>query len=74
MAQFTGYQCDSCGEVVSKQNRTKKRIRYEGPVFEGDIDTDLCQDCVSIPEGVDLKPIPRRKRSKDAEAAPTIVS
>lgn len=73
MAQFTGYQCDGCGAVIEKDDRTKKRVRYEGSVVEGDIDSDLCPDCITaevdgLDPKVEIKPIPRRKR-KSAEQA-----
>lgn len=64
MAQYNGFKCDSCGTIVSPEERTKRTVRYEGKVVEGEYHQDLCRDCVSVPEGVTLKPLRRRKRAK----------
>ena len=60
MAQFNGFTCDDCGEVVSANERTKRTIKIDGPTISGEYTEDLCSNCISTPDGVDLKPLRRR--------------
>lgn len=69
MAQYNGFTCDSCGTIVSAEERTKRTVRYEGKAAEGEYHQDLCPNCVSLPEGVSLKPL--RRRRKRGQAAET---
>lgn len=69
MAQYNGFTCDSCGKVVSAEERTKRTVRYVGKVVEGEVSTDLCPECVGKPQG--LKPLRKRapKKGRTAEVA-----
>lgn len=70
MAQFQGFTCDVCGKVIEPRQRTKRTVRLEG-AQEGDYHEDLCPDCTVVPEHVELKPIPRRKKpSAQGDPAP----
>lgn len=63
MAQYNGFECDSCGKVIPPNERTKVTTRYEGQVIEGEYYLDKCPDCVGTP----LRPLkPLRRRSKKA--------
>lgn len=73
MAQVVGWKCDSCGTFIEDEaDRTRKRVRFEGPVIEGDYTEDLCRQCAPQPEDIKgLRPIQRRKRRR--ADAPTAV-
>ncbi len=68
MAKYKGFNCDSCGKVVSEEARTKKTTRFEGPTINGAYNEDLCPDCAQIPEGVNFNPFKPRKKADDAAA------
>ena len=61
MGQFNGFTCDSCGHVMTADERTRVTVRYEGDVIEGEYHVDKCPECVSVPEGTTLKPLRRRR-------------
>lgn len=63
MAQYNGFTCDSCGNVMSVDDRTRVTMRYEGALVSGEHHIDKCPDCVSVPDGVVLKPLRRRRPS-----------
>lgn len=67
MAKINMYSCDQCGRKMAPRYRTEARIRFKGPVVEGYYTIDLCPDCVDVPEGITLKPLPRRKKKSKAE-------
>lgn len=67
MAQYNGFTCDSCGKVMSPDERTKVTLRYEGPVHQGECFIDKCPDCVGEPPKP-LKPL-RRRRSRQEDPA-----
>ncbi len=76
MAKFTGYSCDSCGEMMDKDQVTTKVVRFGGPNVNGQYSQELCSNCVSVPDGVTLRPGPGRKpgtvaKKKAATKAPT---
>lgn len=70
MAQVTGWKCDSCGAfIASEADRTRKKVRFEGPVIEGDYVEDLCRECSPNPADIEgLRPIQRRKKRAQGEA------
>lgn len=68
MSVFTGIKCDSCGNVVTAAERTRKKTCFEGPKVSGEFTIDLCPDCTPEADALPtLKPLRRRKRSDDAE-------
>jgi ribosomal protein S26 len=66
VADFNGKKCDSCGNVVPKDQNTRKLTRFEGPKIQGEYHIDLCPDCAVVPPDVDLQPLKRRKRKAGA--------
>lgn len=68
MAQYNGFTCDLCGNVISPEDRTKVTTRYEGRIVEGEYHQDRCPDCVQPPSGVTLKPLRRRRTRKAPES------
>lgn len=68
MAQYNGFECDSCGKVVSPDDRTKVTTRYEGRIIEGEYFLDKCPECVGEPVKP-LKPL-RRRQARKAAAQP----
>ncbi len=68
MAQYNGFTCDSCGNVIPPENRTKVTTRYEGGVIEGEYSLDKCPDCVGTAPKP-LKPLRRRRKKTEAPQA-----
>jgi len=62
MAQYNGFKCDSCGNVIAPEDRTRVTTRYEGSVVSGEYSLDKCSDCVGTPPKT-LKPLRRRRPS-----------
>lgn len=60
MGKYKGFTCDSCGEVLDENTRTKKRTSFEGSVADGSYVEDLCETCTVVPEGVNFRPTKRR--------------
>ena len=76
MAQFIGFKCDSCGEIIDTHDRNKVTTKFDGPAVQGEFTEDRCSNCTVPPVGVDLKPL-RRRRSKaevEAEQSPQVAS
>lgn len=61
MGQFKGYTCDGCQAVIDKGKRSRRVVKIDGPIISGEYAEDLCPDCTTVPEGVTLKPLRRRK-------------
>lgn len=71
MAEFRGFQCDDCGEIIAEGNRTKYTERFEGKV-SGERRQDLCPTCIQkrLPDdGSDLRPLRRRRKSSDSTSS-----
>lgn len=63
MAEFRGYECDNCGNVLSADQTVKHTEKFEGAV-EGQFKEHLCIPCAQkSTEGKDLSDLPRRKSS-----------
>lgn len=60
MSEFRGKQCDSCGSVYPREDNTRRIVRILGPTTSGEYSQDLCPSCVSVPEGVTMRPVRRR--------------
>lgn len=62
MAQYRGYTCDGCGNVVDKEDVTEITVRIDGPDVSGEFDQDLCKVCAPkrVPENVTMRPLRRR--------------
>lgn len=62
MAQYRGYQCDSCSAIIDSGEVTEVTVRVDGPVLSGEFDQDLCPTCAPkrVPEGVAMRPLRRR--------------
>lgn len=69
MAQYNGFTCDSCGNVMNADERTRVTVRYEGDVVDGEYHVDKCPQCVNVPEGMTLKPLRRRKSYASVQTA-----
>jgi NAD(P)H-flavin reductase len=69
MSGFKGYQCDGdgCENVMTREQRTKVTVRYDGPYVSGTYDEDLCRECVQVPAGVELKPLRRQSSNGQAD-------
>lgn len=63
MAQFIGFKCDSCGNIIDTEDRNKVTTRFDGPAAKGEFSEDRCSECTVVPSGVELKPL-RRRRTK----------
>lgn len=72
MAQFTGFKCDSCGNVIDADQRHKVTTRYEGPDVQGEFSEDRCRDCTVVPEHVTLKPLRRRRAARPSAPAQAV--
>lgn len=68
MSQFIGFECDSCGKVISTEDRNKVTTRYEGPAARGEFSEDRCSECVVVPNAAELRPLRRRRTKKEIEA------
>lgn len=69
MAQFIGFECDSCGQVISAKDRNKITHKFDGPAAKGEYVEDRCSECVVVPPHVEMKPL--RRRRTQAELAST---
>jgi hypothetical protein len=72
MAQFRGFTCDDCGEVIANGQKQKYIERFEGSVASGERVMDLCAPCQQkrVPEDVTLRSLRRRRSQKQTEAVP----
>ena len=68
MAQFIGFKCDSCGNIIDTEDRNKVTTRFDGPAAKGEFSEDRCSDCTVVPSGVDLKPLRRRRTKAEVQA------
>lgn len=62
MAEYRGYRCDRCEQVVDKADLTRRTVRYVGSEAHGEYDEDLCIDCAraSLVDSPELRPLRRR--------------
>lgn len=63
MANYRGYVCDSCGRLMSREERTEVLTRFQGPVVTGEKTEDKCPECLNPPKQEELRPIRRRKKT-----------
>jgi predicted RNA-binding Zn-ribbon protein involved in translation (DUF1610 family) len=70
VATFQGFKCDSCGDVIDNGERTKRTVKLEGSRLapQGQYSQDLCPTCVAVPDGVDLKPLRKRRTKAEMRA------
>lgn len=63
MAEFRGYKCDRCSNIVEKSELTRLTTRYVGSEANGEYDEDLCPACThsSLEQGPKLRPLRRRQ-------------
>lgn len=68
MSEYRGYCCDKCGTVMTREQRTRRTVRVEGPALNGEYDEDLCGACLVVPSDVTMRPL--RRRTPRTEGAP----
>lgn len=69
MAEFKGFRCDNCGAVHPVEERTRVTVKIDGPEVQGEYVMEYGPDCArnSVPEGVELRPLRRRRGQSQAD-------
>lgn len=66
MVAMRAYRCDRCDKLMTRDEVTRRLVRFDGPEFSGEYDEDLCAVCAKAEmpaPDVEVRPVRRRTRA-----------